>query len=76
MAFAIAEKLFPPAGIAVVALVMAVIIIPINLMSVYVVTSFSERGADWLSIMQRMATNPLILASLAAILLRAAFRLL
>ena len=47
MALAIAQKLFAPAGMAVVALVMAVIILPINLMTVYVVTRFADRGADW-----------------------------
>jgi malonate transporter and related proteins len=70
MAFAIAEELFPPAGVAVVALVMAVIIVPINTISVYVVTRFADRGADWRKTGRAIATNPLILASLAAILMR------
>jgi malonate transporter len=71
MAFAIAEKLFPPAGAAVVALVMAVIIVPVNLMSIYVLTRFAGGGGDWGKTLRNIARNPLILASLAAILLRA-----
>jgi malonate transporter and related proteins len=70
MAFAIAEKVFPPAGLVVVALAMAIVIVPINLASVYVVTRFADRSADWPKILRAMATNPLILAALAAILMR------
>jgi len=76
MALAIAQKLFPPAGSAVVALVMAVIIIPINICSVFVVTKFADSEANWGRIGRTMALNPLILAAFAAILLRfAPFRL-
>jgi predicted permease len=70
MAFAIAEKIFAPAGMAVVALVMAIIIVPINIASVYVVTRFADRSADWPKIFRTLAANPLILAALAAILMR------
>lgn len=70
MAFAIAEKIFPPEGTAVVALVMAVIIVPINLASIFVLTRFSDRDAGWGVVLRRIATNPLILASLAALLVR------
>lgn len=73
MALAIAEKLFPPEGAAVVALVMAAIIIPINIQSVAVVVRFSGRpGGDWAHIARSIAINPLVLASLAAIALRMA----
>lgn len=76
MALAIAQKLFPPAGSAVVALVMAVIIIPINVFSVFVVTKFADSEANWGRIARTMALNPLILAAFLAILLRfAPFRL-
>jgi predicted permease len=72
MALAVAEKLFPPAGAAVVALVMAAIIIPINVMSVAVVIRFSDRGGggNWAHVARSIAINPLVLASLAAIGLR------
>lgn len=72
MAFAIAENLFPPEGVAVVALTMAVIIIPINMASVFVVTVFAEAEAkvNWPRVMTRIATNPLIVGCLLAILVR------
>lgn len=70
MAFAIADKIFPPEGTAVVALVMAVIIVPINLASIYVLARFSDRDAGWGQVLKKIATNPLILASLSAVLVR------
>jgi malonate transporter len=70
MALAIAEKIFPPAGAAVVALVMAVIIVPINIASVFVVTKFADRASNWPTVFRRLATNPLIIASLAGLLVR------
>ncbi len=70
IALAIAQKMFPPAGSAVVALVMAVIIIPINVFSVFVVTKFADSSANWARIGRTMALNPLILAALFAILMR------
>jgi malonate transporter len=72
MAFAIAEKVFPPEGIAIVALMMATIIIPVNLLSIYVLTHFAARTANWAAVWKGIATNPLILASLFAVLLRMA----
>ncbi|MEQ8400317.1 MAG: AEC family transporter [Roseitalea porphyridii] len=72
MALAIAERIFPAAGIAVVALVMAAIIIPINVQSVAVVTRFADRSAPWGYVVRSVARNPLILASTAALVLRAA----
>ena len=70
VALAVAQKLFPPAGAAVVALAMAVIIIPLNVMSVAVVARFGNRSADWPSVFRTMARNPLIIGVLAGILLR------
>ena len=70
IALAVAQKIFPPEGMAVVALAMAVIIVPINLASVYVVMRFADRQADWLSIGRNILINPLILACLAGIIMR------
>ncbi|MAW87648.1 MAG: transporter [Phyllobacteriaceae bacterium] len=70
MALAIAEKLFPPEGVAVVALAMAAIVIPVNIASVFVVTRFADAQADWGTIIRRMAVNPLILAATAGLLAR------
>ncbi|AZN99747.1 AEC family transporter [Mesorhizobium sp. M9A.F.Ca.ET.002.03.1.2] len=71
MALAIAQKLFPPAGMAVVALAMAIIILPINLVTVFVVTRFADRTANWLTLIRRMATNPMVIAAAGGLLLRA-----
>lgn len=71
IALALAQSIFPPQGMAVVALAMAVIIIPINIVSVYVVTRFADREMDWRRLLWTMATNPLILPCLAAIAMRA-----
>lgn len=70
MALAIAQKIFPPGGTAVVALVMAIIIIPLNLMTVFLVSRFADRATNWRKIGRDMAINPMILGSLAGILFR------
>lgn len=70
MALAIADKIFPQEGAAVVALMMAFIIVPINVESVIVVSRFADRDANWSRMMRTIALNPLILASLAGLLLR------
>src|SRR5690606_26993274 len=54
----------------VVALAMAVIIIPINIASVFVVTRFANREASLGWTLLRVALNPLIIASGSAVLLR------
>ncbi|WP_367714824.1 AEC family transporter [Nitratireductor sp. GISD-1A_MAKvit] len=70
MALAVAQKLFPPEGAAVVALVMATIIIPINIASVFVVTRFADRSASWPRVIVDVARNPMILAAAGAVVLR------
>ena len=70
MALAIAEKLFPPEGVAVVALAMAAIVIPVNLVTVLVVTRFADSQADLGTLARRMAVNPLVLAATAGLLAR------
>lgn len=70
MALAIAQKLFPPEGSAVVALVMAVIIIPLNVFSVIVVTRFANSEANWRRIGMSVVLNPLIIAAFLAVVLR------
>ncbi|MBX3531019.1 MAG: AEC family transporter [Rhizobiaceae bacterium] len=70
VALAVAQKLYPPEGAAVVALAMAVIIIPINIMSVSVVSRFGHGGANWANVLRAMAKNPLIVAVGAGLLIR------
>ncbi|MHB2265121.1 AEC family transporter [Aliihoeflea sp. PC F10.4] len=71
MALAIAQELFPPEGSAVVALVMAVIIIPLNIMSVIVVTRFASAEVNWRRIGISVLINPLIVACALAIAIKA-----
>ncbi|WP_292895463.1 AEC family transporter [Nitratireductor sp.] len=70
MALAVAQKLFPPEGAAVVALVMATIIIPINIASVFVVTRFADRSAPWSRVLLDVVRNPMVLAAAGAVVLR------
>ena len=70
IALPVAQNVFPPEGAAVVALAMAVIIIPINVASVFVVTRFASREASLGRTLVRVALNPLIVASGSAVLLR------
>jgi len=71
LAFAVAEKLYPPEGAAMVALVMAIMIIPINIESVGVVAWFTEKAPKLGSVARRIAVNPLVLAAAAALVVRA-----
>jgi malonate transporter len=71
IALAIAQKIFPPEGMAVVALAMVVIIIPINIACVTVLSQFAHRENDWPRLGWNLLTNPMILPCLAAIALRA-----
>ncbi|QKV17990.1 AEC family transporter [Oricola thermophila] len=71
LAFAVAEKLFPPEGAAMVALVMAVLIIPINVESVAVVAWFTEKAPNVRAVARKIAVNPLVLAAAAALFVRA-----
>lgn len=70
VALAVAQSTFPPEAVAVVALVMAIIIVPLNIMSVAVVARFGDREADWPSVLRKTATNPLILGVILGLLLR------
>ncbi len=73
IALAVAQKLYPPQGAAVVALAMATIIIPLNISSVAVVIRFGTGDADWKRILKAMATNPLIIGVASAIVVRLTF---
>lgn len=71
IALTVAEKLFPPEGAAMVALVMALLIIPINIESVTVVAWFAGKSANIGQVVRKIAFNPLILAAAAALVARA-----
>ncbi|WP_193178420.1 AEC family transporter [Oricola nitratireducens] len=70
LAFAVAEKLFPPEGAAMVALVMAIVIIPINVESVAAVAWFTEKAPNIGGVARKIAVNPLVLAAAAALIMR------
>ncbi|MDO9415888.1 AEC family transporter [Pararhizobium sp.] len=72
MALAIANKLYGPIGLTLTALVMTLIIIPINLYNIGVLVWFNggARGLRFFAF--KIVTNPLIVASVAGIVLNLA----
>ncbi|MEM1378812.1 MAG: AEC family transporter [Pseudomonadota bacterium] len=71
IALAVAEKLYPPEALAMVALVMSVIIIPIQLSCVTVILLFSDQEGEKPKLARKLATNPLLLAVAFALVARA-----
>ena len=70
VALAIADKLFGANGLALTALVMAIVMIPINLGNVGLMVWLLSPSRDFASFIRRILTNPLIMACIAALLLR------
>lgn len=70
IALPIAQKIFAPEGAAVVALAMAGIIVPINVVVIYVVMRFADRDVSIARTILRVALNPLVIAVSAALLFR------
>jgi predicted permease len=68
IALAIAQKLYGEAGLTVVALVMAVIILPINFINVAVLLWFSGARVSYGAFLLRIITNPLIISSLLGVI--------
>ena len=71
IALAIAEKLTGPSGLALVALVMAVIIIPLNFINVGVLVWYGTGGRSMATLVKRIAGNPLILGCVAGMIVNA-----
>ncbi len=72
IALAIADALYSPEAVALVALIMAVIIIPIQLSTITVIIALAETGdGKRPPLLRNLATNPLMLAVAFAILLKA-----
>ncbi|EHS52876.1 Auxin Efflux Carrier [Rhizobium sp. PDO1-076] len=63
MALAIGEKLAGPSGLAVIAVIMAAIIVPLNLINVGIMVWFSGRGRSFKAFAVRIITNPIIIGS-------------
>lgn len=70
VAFVIAENLFPPEAVALVGLVMAAIIIPLNAISVAGVAWFTQSEPNFAAVAKRIAVNPLIIGAALGILAR------
>ncbi len=68
---AIAEKLSGPSGLALVALVMAVIVIPLNFINVIMLVWYGTGARSMATLVKRIAGNPLILGCVAGIIVNA-----
>ena len=71
MALAIAEKMFGNEGLTFVAVIMLVIILPINFVNVAVMVAFDDTRHSLSSFVKKMFTNPIIVAAIFAILFQA-----
>lgn len=71
IALAIAEKLAGASGMALVALVLALIVIPINFISVIMLVWYGTGGRSMMTLARRIAGNPLILGCIAGIAVNA-----
>lgn len=67
VALAVADKLYGDTGLALTALVMALVIIPINFGNVAMLVWFVSPNRDMRMLAWRVVTNPLILSSIAGI---------
>ena len=72
MALAIAEKLSGPVGLTVVAVVMAAIIIPLNVINVGVLIWFSGNGRNLKDFAVKIVSNPIILGAASGVLVNLA----
>lgn len=70
IALAVAEKAFGTAGAAMVALVMAAVIIPINMSTVIVMSWFTQARPSLAGAFRKVAVNPLIIGAALALLVR------
>lgn len=70
VALAIAENMFPPEAAALVGLVMAAIIVPVNVLSVGVIAWYTDSNPNFGSVFKRIAANPLIIAAILGIMTR------
>lgn len=70
LALVIAENMFPPEAAALVGLVMAAIIVPVNVFSVAAIAWFTAADPNFRSVMKQIVANPLIIAAGLGILLR------
>ena len=65
---AIAEKLAGTQGLAIVAIGIGTMVVPINVVNIAVVTALGEREGPRLNVFRQIATNPLIIAVIAGVI--------
>ena len=70
VALVIAENMFPPEAAALVGLVMAAIIVPVNAISVGAIAWFTASNPNFGAVFKRVIANPLIIAASLGILAR------
>ncbi|SOE17285.1 hypothetical protein SAMN05877838_2183 [Hoeflea halophila] len=71
IALAIAEKLAGASGLALVALVMALIVVPLNFINVTMLVWYGTGARSMTTLVRRIAGNPLILGCVAGIIVNA-----
>ena len=71
VALAVAQELFGQSSIAIVALVMASMVVPINLVAIYVVAQYADAETDLRRTTLAMVKNPIVLGCVFALLWRA-----
>jgi malonate transporter and related proteins len=72
VALAVSDRLLGPQSSAIIALVMAGLVLPVNVVAIYVVTKYAAGpAANLLTVAKRMAANPIVLACVASLLWKA-----
>ncbi|GEO86419.1 MULTISPECIES: AEC family transporter [Alphaproteobacteria] len=72
MALAIADKLSGPVGLTIVAVIMATIIIPLNVLNVGVMIWFSGNGRSLRDFVLKIVSNPIILGAASGVVVNVA----
>lgn len=67
---AVVEKTFPPDALALVAIGIGILVIPINIVNIAVVAALGERAGPGPALLRKIATNPLILGVLAGLAIK------
>lgn len=67
---AVVEKTFPPDALALVAIGIGILVIPINIVNIAVVAALGERAGPGPALVRQIATNPLILGVLAGLAIK------
>ena len=72
VALAIAERIASKSGMSMVAFIIGAIIIPVNFMNIGLLIWFGDGRKDFLTVLRKMITNPLVFSSLLGVIYQAA----